>query len=172
MAFTHPSLSWNSWFYLGTFTSAVFIIGFFFTPYAPPLLNHPGIEKLPGKTALKGLCDAVQVYRSYPVTLLTAYLLTLFIHGSILLIFILCAMSLEVNLPLTQHGFVVPLLTMINGLPISPAGIGVGEAAAEFLYGLMGTDKGGEILALYHIFVLITAFIGAPFYFFYRKKAL
>ncbi|MFC1585513.1 lysylphosphatidylglycerol synthase transmembrane domain-containing protein [Fibrobacterota bacterium] len=170
LAFTHPSLIWNSWYYLSTFLAAVLIAILFFTPFAPPLLNHPSIEKLPGNKVIKGLFDAFQVYRVYPFTLFITFLMTLVIHGCILLVFIFSALSLNVDLPLIKHGFVVPLLTMINGLPIAPGGIGVGEAAAESLYLLMGVDKGGEILLLWHVFVLGLALAGAPFYFFYKKK--
>jgi uncharacterized membrane protein YbhN (UPF0104 family) len=67
------------------------------------------------------------------------------------------------------HGFVVPTLTMINGIPISPSGVGVGEVAGEMIYKLLGVgDAGSEILALVHICVITMSLLGAPFFFFYR----
>jgi uncharacterized membrane protein YbhN (UPF0104 family) len=144
-------------------------VGLFFTPFAKRLLNHSFVEKLPGRKAIKSLFLAIQVYRSYPAVLLLAFFITLIVHGGLLLTFYFSALSLDVNLTVFQHGFVVPLLTVINGLPISPGGIGVGEAAALSLYKLMGVDNGGEIFVFFHIYVIIVAFLGLPFYLFYRK---
>ncbi|MBF0432672.1 MAG: flippase-like domain-containing protein [Fibrobacteria bacterium] len=170
MAFYHPILKWNCFFYLTMFFILTSLIILFFSPFALMVLNHPLIGKLPGKKALKGLFDAIQVYRNYPRILLASLLLTLVIHGSIILIFYFTALGLDIELNIIKHGFVVPVLMMINGLPISPGGIGVGEAAAHTLYSLINVSKGGEILVFFHVFVIIVAIIGAPFYFLYRKK--
>jgi uncharacterized membrane protein YbhN (UPF0104 family) len=163
MAFTHVSLRWNSWFYLSAFLIATVIIGLFFSPWAKSFLNHPLFSKMPGKKIITGLFDAIQVYRSYPGILLVSFVITLLVHGGILTTFYLCAQSLNIDLPLVKHGFIVPLLTMINGIPISPAGIGVGEAAAVALYKLMDVTQGGEILIIFHLLVVMVALVGAPF---------
>ena len=76
-----------------------------------------------------------------------------------------------INLPLRVHGYVVPTLTMINGIPISPSSLGVGEAAGEMVYRLLGVAEGGsEVMALVHICILAISLVGAPFYFLYRVK--
>ena len=170
IAFTHPLLSWNSWFYLTIFIIATIMVGTFFSPLAPTIMNHNRIGALPGNRIIRGLFEAFQVYRKFPETLLKAYLMTLVLHGCLLMVFYFSALSLQVNFSIMQHSFVVPLLTMVNGIPLSPAGIGVGEAAAETLYRLLGNDMGGEISMIFHIFVVISAFLGTPFYLFYKKK--
>ncbi len=116
------------------------------------------------------LFEAIQVYRSYPGTLVAVFFLTLTIHGTIVTTFYFSAMALGVDLSIFEHSFVVPILMMVNGMPISPGGIGVGEAAAVTLYALMKVDSGGEILILFHIYVIITALLGLPFYLFYKKR--
>ena len=75
------------------------------------------------------------------------------------------------DLPLRVHGFVVPTLTMINGIPISPSGLGGGEAAGKVVYGSRGvTSGGGEVLVLVHLVILAVSLAGAPFYLLYRGR--
>ncbi len=171
MAFAHPALRYNAIFYLSVFIVGTGGVIFFFTPWANRLLCHPGVDKLPGGKAIKGLFEAIQHYQRKPFILLSASLMTLLVHGGILLVCFTAALSLDVPLSFREHTFAVPVLTIINGLPISPGGIGVGEAAAEYLYGLMKCSKGGEIYIIYHIFVLMVALIGLPFYLFYKKSS-
>ena len=90
----------------------------------------------------------------------------------LILLYYFFALSLGLQLPLWVHGFVVPTLTMINGIPISPSGLGVGEVAGEMIYRSLGVAEGGsEVLALVHICIISVSLVGAPFYFFYRTPS-
>jgi hypothetical protein len=111
------------------------------------------------------------VYRRNPWGLLPALLITLVVDLGIVLLYWFSARALEIGLPFTGHAYVVPTLTMINGIPISPAGLGVGEAAGDYIYRLLGVAKGGEILALVHICVLSFSLAGMPFYFLFKSGA-
>ena len=170
LAFNHESLQYTTYFYLVVFGIATLGVLTFFTPLAPWIMNLSLFKRLPGNKIINGLFDAVKIYRGYPKALFYGYLMTIIVHTSILFVFFFCALSLSVDLSIAKHGFIVPLLTLINGLPISPGGIGVGEGAASILYGLLDVKNGAEILALYHIIVILIALCGAPFYFTYKKK--
>lgn len=161
----------NSLFYAGVFAGFTAAIVFFFSPYSRYFLEHPKLHRLPGGRLLKSLSDSLLVYRKRPVDLIVPMILTLLVDVGLIFIYYLFALSLEMDLPLLKHGFVVPTLTMINGIPISPAGLGVGEAAGEYIYKLMGmANGGGEVLALVHICVLSFSLAGMPFYFLFRAR--
>ncbi len=122
--------------------------------------------------SLNSLFMALQLYRQKPGILAVSLGITLLTHCGLIGIYYISAMSLQIDLPLQIHGFVVPTLTLINGLPISPAGVGVGEVAGEFLYRLLGVKRGGaDILAMVHITVIGFSVCGAPFYLFGRMRA-
>lgn len=163
-------LAANSFFYAGIFLSFTAAIVFYFSPYSDRWLQHPKWFKLPGGKFFKTLFDTLLVYRKNPLNLLYALALGMVVDLGLILLYYFCALALDVKLSFAVHGFVVPTLTMINGIPISPSGVGVGEVAGDFIYNRLGVSQGGEILALVHICVLLMSLFGAPFYFFYRVK--
>ncbi|GIL18221.1 MAG: hypothetical protein BroJett040_19720 [Oligoflexia bacterium] len=69
--------------------------------------------------------------------------------------------------------FVVPIGFMITAIPISPAGVGVGQAAFYFLFNLVHgqeTSLGPTSITAFQIFGFICGLIGAFFYITYGKK--
>jgi uncharacterized membrane protein YbhN (UPF0104 family) len=99
-------------------------------------------------------------------------MLTLVIHGGLTICFYLILLALDLDLSFWDNALVVPIITMINGIPISPGGIGVSEAAGEILYRMMGLgDSGSEILAIYHLCFIVTSLLGMPFYLAYRAAS-
>lgn len=165
------ALRFNGIFYACVFLGFTAAIALFFSPFAKYFLEHENLHKLPGGRLLKVISDGLAVYRKRPAGLFYALALGLIVDLGLILIYWLSADSLGVHLPLRVHGFVVPTLTMINGIPISPAGLGVGEAAGEWLYKYLGVaDGGGEVLALVHICIMVASLAGAPFYFLYRPR--
>jgi uncharacterized protein (TIRG00374 family) len=166
-----PPLRVNGIFYGGVFLGFTLLIALFFSPFAKFFLEHETWHNKPGGRFLKVISDGLAVYRRRPMGLLYALALGVMVDFGLVLLYYMSAESLEVYLPFRVHGFVVPTLTMINGIPISPAGLGVGEAAGEWLYAHLGIkDGGGEVLALVHICILIASLAGAPFYFFFRPR--
>lgn len=165
-----PLLRINSLFYAGVFAGFTLAVAFFFSPFSRWFLEHPGLHRLPGGRVLKSLSDSLLVYRARPWGLLPPLLMTLVVDAGLILVYWFSSLALGEGLPFLGHGFVVPTLTMINGIPVSPAGLGVGEAAGKVIYGQLGVMQGGEILALVHIAVLAFSLMGMPFYFMFRAR--
>ena len=163
-----PSLRINSIFYAGIFLTFTLSIAFFFSPFSNRFLEHPGLFKLPGGRILKSLFDSLLLYRKNPFGLIQALLLGMVVDFGLILLYYFFALSLDLTLPFLVHGFVVPTLTMINGIPISPSGVGVGEVAGEVIYGRLGITQGGEVMALVHICTMAMSLVGVPFYFLFR----
>jgi glycosyltransferase 2 family protein len=161
----------NSLFYAGVFLIFTGAIAFFFSPWSRFFLEHPRLHHAPGGKFLRSLSDSLLIYRARPWGLLAPLALGIVVDLGLILLYYFSACSLGIALPLRVHGYVVPTLTMINGIPISPSGLGVGEAAGEMVYRMLGVAQGGsEVMALVHIFILATSLVGAPFYFLYRVK--
>jgi uncharacterized membrane protein YbhN (UPF0104 family) len=166
-----PSLRANSLFYACVFLIFTAAVALFFSPWSDPFLKHPRMGRLPGGRIFRSLAESLIVYRERPWPLLWPLLLGISVDCGLILLYYLCASSLGMDLPLRVHGFVVPTLTMINGLPISPSGLGVGEAAGKIIYRSLGiTSGGGEVLVLVHLVILAVSLAGAPFYLLYRVR--
>jgi uncharacterized protein (TIRG00374 family) len=120
---------------------------------------------------LAELAGTLTAFRSSPGVFLGAIGISMLVHGCLIGVYALCAQALDVSLPLRLHAYVSPVLTFVNGIPISPAGIGVGEAAGKILYTAVGASHSqAEIPALVHTLGLLTALLSAPAYFLRRKK--
>jgi uncharacterized membrane protein YbhN (UPF0104 family) len=119
----------------------------------------------------KGLRASMGVFRDSPGLFLGAIVLSMLVHLCVVGVYALCALMLEVHLPFLRHAYVVPTLTMLNGIPLSPAGLGFGEAGGKLLYKVVGLAHGrAEIPALFHTIVLLTALVCSPAYFFARRN--
>lgn len=64
-----------------------------------------------------------------------------------------------------------PLITIANALPISPGGIGVGEAAASFLFTQLDVASGAAIMVLVRIWIVLVRLPGGLFYVLHRRPA-
>jgi uncharacterized membrane protein YbhN (UPF0104 family) len=164
------ALQANSLFYAGIFAVFTGAVALFFSPWSAAFLRHPRLGRLPGGRFFRSLAISLLAYRDRPWALIFPLLLGISVDCGLILLYYFSARSLGMELPLRVHGFVVPTLTMINGIPISPSGLGVGEAAGKIIYRNLGvTSGGGEVLVLVHLVILAVSLAGAPFYFFYRS---
>lgn len=108
---------------------------------------------------------ALAAFRRFPKVFLGAIAISVAVHAVLVTIYALCAAALDVDLAFRLHAYVAPTLTLANGMPISPAGLGVGEAAGMVLYKAVGASHGfAEIPALVHTIGLIVAVLCAPAY--------
>ncbi|HEX2612522.1 MAG TPA: lysylphosphatidylglycerol synthase transmembrane domain-containing protein [Fibrobacteria bacterium] len=113
---------------------------------------------------------ALASFRKYPGAFLGAIGLSVAVHLCLIGVYALCAAALDSSLPFRLHAYVAPTLTLANGIPVSPAGLGVGEAAGMVLYKAVGATHGfAEIPALVHAVSIAVALLAAPAYLL-RKK--
>jgi uncharacterized membrane protein YbhN (UPF0104 family) len=66
--------------------------------------------------------------------------------------------------PWAQVAFLTMLGMVANAIPLTPGGIGVGEAAFEQLFRLMGYNGGAALLLLWRFGMLPLALLGAAIY--------
>ena len=65
---------------------------------------------------------------------------------------------------------VCPLVFISLSLPVTPGGIGVGEAAAAFLFAAFGISNGATIMVMYRLMNMCLKLPGVYFLVSYRKK--
>jgi glycosyltransferase 2 family protein len=73
----------------------------------------------------------------------------------------------QTGVPISAYLFVVPVGFMIQAIPISPAGVGLGQAGFLFLFHLLlgpETTNGPASMTAFQIFNLLYGLIGAYFY--------
>jgi glycosyltransferase 2 family protein len=137
------------------------------SPLVRPL--HSWMVRIPGGKFLSQTVHSLSIYRSRPVVLLVSLLITFVTHSCLVLIYWICSLALGSPSGLDIHFVVAPLCTMLNGIPISPAGLGVGEAFGDWIYGRLDYGLGSEVIALVHLCVFITAALFSLAYFFQKR---
>jgi uncharacterized protein (TIRG00374 family) len=129
------------------------------------------LEKAPFKETLGKLYDAVYVYRRHPKPTLLAFLYS-FLSQAPFFLGIYCMAKTVNTTGISAWGYLLifPVGLILNALPILPGGLGQGEVAFEWLFSLFGSDQGAEVALLYHVGIILVAFlIGGSFYLFGSK---
>lgn len=97
-------------------------------------LNADWFYKLPAGKKIHALYEALHSYRRSPGALAIACLMSALSQLLIVAFVAAIGAALQVEIPLAVYFFLVPIGTVAQALPISPAGIGVGQAAFFFLF--------------------------------------
>ena len=85
-------------------------------------------------------------------------------QGASLLSFILLGAALKVQIPLVAYFMFVPLGLMLTAIPVTPAGLGVGQVAFLSLFHIVGTAHGANLYTLYAASYVLINLCGAVFY--------
>ncbi|MEE9421523.1 MAG: lysylphosphatidylglycerol synthase transmembrane domain-containing protein [Gammaproteobacteria bacterium] len=127
-------------------------------------------EKLPLGGILKRVLSTIHFYRHHKITIIKAILLSFIVQ------FLMIGVSLFVSEAINPSAFdarmivLIPLGYLATSLPVTPGGIGVGEAALESLFNLFGLQGGAEILLGWRIIMVIVGLIGLAFYMKGKKR--
>ena len=91
-------------------------------------------------------------------------------QGLILASFVLLGTALGLEIPLISYFVLVPLGLMVTAVPISPAGLGVGQVAFLGLFQMVGTAQGANLFTLYMASSVIVNMSGALLLPFFRLR--
>lgn len=125
-------------------------------------------KEVPGYRILESIYHAMHAYRYRPKELWLALALSM-VNQILLVIFFYFAASLlgEGQIPLSVFWFCVPIGLVAQAIPITPAGIGVGQAVFYFLFqaALGSPSQVGTVgITLMQVFQLLLGLFGAYFY--------
>jgi len=128
-------------------------------------------QRLPAKKISLKVYSAFKSYQHQKTTLLLTLLLAIGIHTLIALLFFQVAnlMGIE-DMELATQFFLMPIGLITVAIPLAPGGIGIGHAAFESLYQLVGYSGGADIFNLFIIVQLGVFLLGGIPYFLYSSK--
>lgn len=165
-------------FYFFTLIFFAFTIGLFCLFSKAPKVSalvQSVIKILPLQEKLHKLYASGQLYGSQTKLLVKVFLLSVLSQASAILLMVLIGhySGLGADVRLSTYFLVTPIGFMATAIPISPAGVGVGQAAYFFLYNLyLGktTELGPVLITMYQLLSLFFGLIGAYFYLVKTKK--
>jgi len=107
-------------------------------PYAESLL-----EKLPYKEGLKRIYNAYNRFNHHRARLIAALLLAGMVHFMLIVTAWFTGLALGLEVSFRQHLILMPLVTGLRTIPVSPVGdIGAAEVAFIKVYGLLPAAEG------------------------------
>ena len=128
-------------------------------------------QRLPATKISLKVYSAFKSFQHQKTTLLLTLLLAIGIHTLIALLFFQVAnlMGIE-DMELATQFFLMPIGLITVAIPLAPGGIGIGHAAFESLYQLVGYSGGADIFNLFIIVQLGVFLLGGIPYFLYSSK--
>jgi uncharacterized protein (TIRG00374 family) len=115
--------------------------------------------------------DAVYAFRFKPGALAAAGLYSLAGHVLLAASFALAGTVLVPSVPSVLVATLSLLGLVANALPITPGGVGVGEAAAEALFRAIGVPGGAALVAAWRVGMIGVSVVGAAMYIFGDRNA-
>jgi hypothetical protein len=126
-------------------------------------------QRLPLGAYAEKVFDTLHLYRHHKGTLLAAVMISLMIHTMTVGVTLLIAQAIYPNGFAWEISLLVPLGLLANALPLTPGGLGVGEAAFNNLFGMAGLTGGAEIMLGWRLLVISWGLVGLVFYLQGRK---
>jgi uncharacterized protein (TIRG00374 family) len=102
----------------------------------------------------------LEAYRQAPGTLLSVLLIALLSNLSVIAITALAVLLLNPAALAAKMCLVIPMGHIINGIPLTPGGLGVGEAAFNTLFKIAGLQGGAETLFIWRIWKVLISLLG------------
>ncbi|MGZ3743460.1 MAG: lysylphosphatidylglycerol synthase transmembrane domain-containing protein [Pseudobdellovibrionaceae bacterium] len=135
-----------------------------------------GLEKLPLHEKTIRIYESIHLYGRNYKNLIGSISISLLAQSLSILFMILAgrASGLGAEMPWSTYFLVAPLGSMATAIPISPAGVGVGQAAFYFLFNLYigySTDLGPTVVTAYQVAQFLFGLLGAFFYLQRNEKA-
>ncbi|MFZ3200121.1 MAG: lysylphosphatidylglycerol synthase transmembrane domain-containing protein [Candidatus Acidiferrales bacterium] len=103
-------------------------------------------------------------YRRNPGTLLAALVASLVANFSVVVVAALAVLALHPAFFSLKMCLVIPMGFIVNSLPLTPGGLGVGETAFNSLFKLAGLGGGADALLCWRIWSLPIALLGLACY--------
>jgi uncharacterized protein (TIRG00374 family) len=153
--------------------------GFFALAFSQRIYAHWLVEavlsRLPGGQTIRRVYEAVHCYRRAMRRFWQAWAVTLISQSISLVFFMLVGTAMGFSVPVSAYVFAVPLGLIATALPISPAGVGVGQVAFSSLFDWstgVRSAIGSNLITAHQIVTFFLSLGGAVFYFRRRKPDL
>ena len=127
-------------------------------------------EKLPGGRYAQAMFSTIHAYRHNLGTLAGALVLSLFTHLLTVAITLLAVWAIDPGTVAWQMCVLVPIGHLANSVPLTPGGLGVGEAAFAALFALAGLRGGAKALLAWRLLTGLVSLLGLTYYLQGRRR--
>ena len=128
------------------------------------------LQRLPLGSYVQRVFDTVYAFRDNGASVLAAVGLSLLAHTLSVGVTLLAARATNPGGVAWEMALLIPLGHLANTLPLTPGGLGVGEAAFNSLFAMAGLTGGAEALLGWRILTILIGLIGLGYYLQGRKK--
>jgi len=147
---------------IASFLIAVFLAGLWRhsdTARCIRSIRYPALSEI-----LSRALETIGGYRRSPATLCSALALSLLANLSIVGVIALGVLVVNPPSVAWRLCLIVPIGQLVNSLPLTPGGLGVGEVAFNTLFKLSGLSGGAEAVLCWRIWTALVSGIGLFFY--------
>ena len=109
---------------------------------------------------LKKVIASLRIHEYPPRVLAMAVLQSMVIHILVVVLIYLCSVHSGAGLDFLRVFVATPIGLLINAIPLSPGGLGIGENAFELLYKTIGGSNGGTSFLIARLFIYSPALVG------------
>lgn len=149
-------------------------LGIFWQAYRrpePPIFLVRSSEKFRLHPLFSALYEGSHQYVHNPKLIRTVLGISFLSQGLILTSFVLLGSALGLKIPIISYFVLVPLGLMVTAIPISPAGLGIGQVTFLGLFQMAGTAQGANLFTLYMASSVLVNMSGALLLPFFRLRA-
>lgn len=118
----------------------------------------------PRFSSIERIARTIAAYRSNVGTLFVALMLSLVGNFSMVVVTALGVLAVEPASWSMRLAIVIPVGHVVNSVPLTPGGLGVGESAFNALFELAGLRGGAAALLCYRIWRALVSTLGLVFY--------
>ena len=129
-------------------------------------------RRLPFGSYAERVYETVHAYRNHPGPILAAVGISLLAHTMSVGVTMLAIAAVNPAGATWPMAVLIPLGHLANTLPLTPGGLGVGEAAFNKLFSMAGFTGGAEGLLGWRLFTIMLGLIGLVFYLKGREKVV
>jgi glycosyltransferase 2 family protein len=147
--------------------SAILIAGFFACVYFQPLMEriaHAIFGILPWKDWYGQVIRTVGGYRTSLPAIGAALVISIVANSLTVVGMVLAVLALDPGAVSLKMSLVIPLGFVANTLPVTPGGLGVGEAAFNSLFAVAGLRGGADALICWRVWSALVRLLGLLFY--------
>lgn len=148
--------------------AGVLILLFMVLAFSPALrkwsIYSTIIDRMPGGQFIDRIFLALHAFKDHRKSLLQAAGISMIGHMALMAMFAVLSQILMPGIAVSTAILLSLLGMLANALPITPGGIGVGEAAFDWLFALLGYKGGAQLILAWRISILPICILGAVFY--------
>jgi uncharacterized protein (TIRG00374 family) len=161
----YPLIRWL----LGTLAAVLAVVAVFALLFYAGVFRRSVIfryirEKLPLQHYVDRTAGAVNAFRFHKLALLLAVVISVLGNGAMVLMFLLAGTVFMPDAAGATVCFLAVLGMFANALPLTPGGLGVGEAAFEGLFGMLGMSAGAMLMVSWRLGMLPLGLLGGLYY--------